>query len=92
MPEIIIRFLVGNDIAENLGINEERKLRDKIFPKLLGLVFHSIDEIEDSSTFMTKIIERMNMFLLQSMLNHFNEHKNVRFDIPPNLREDWKLN
>lgn len=92
MPEIIIRFLVGNDIAEVLSINEERKLRDKIFPKLLGLVFHSIDEIEDSSNFMSKIFERMNLFLLQSMLNHFNEDKKVRFDIPPNLRQDWKLN
>lgn len=92
MPEIIIRFLVGNDIAEALSLNEERKLREKIIPKLLGLVFHTIDEIEDSSKFMLKLLERMNLFLLQSMLNHFNEDKQVRFDIPPNLREDWKLN
>lgn len=92
MPEIIIRFLVGDKIAEDLGIREDRILRDKIFPKLLGLVFHSGDEIMDSNKFISKIIERMNMHLLQAMLNHFNENKQVRFDIPPNLRQDWKLN
>ncbi len=91
LPEIIIRFLVGDDIAEKIGIVEERKLRDKIYPKLLGLIFHSIDDIEDSSRYMTKIISHVNLFLLQSMLNHFNEDKQVRFDIPPNLREDWNL-
>jgi hypothetical protein len=91
MPEIIIRFLVGDKVANDLDLEDHKTLKSRLVPKLLDSVFLTIDEVENSSHFMKKLIEHMNLFLLQSMLTHFNENKKVRFYIPPNLREDWKL-
>ena len=91
-PEAIMRFLIGDEIAEILELNTANNLVSKIIPRLLGVAFHSIEETEKSNSFVLKIIEHVNLHLLQSMLNHFNEDKQIRFYIPPNLRGDWNLN
>ena len=91
-PEAIIKFLVGDKIATDLGLDTDLNLRSKIIPRLLGLAFHSTDEIKDHSKFFTKIATHINMYLLQSMLNYFDDSKKLRFDIPPSLKKDWNLN
>lgn len=92
LPEAVMKFLVGEEIAKVLDIHDEKKLRDIILPKLLGVIFNTVDDIQDSSKLMLKIIEYINMHLLQGMLNHFSDNRPIKFDIPPNLRNDWKLN
>lgn len=90
-PEAIIRHMVGEKIAENLQLDEELNLIERIVPRLLGLLFDTAEELIESGSFFSKIISHLNLYLLQGMLNHFNEDKQVRFDIPPSLRKDWNL-
>lgn len=90
IPEIIIRFLVKDDIADDLGLEKHNTLKSKLVPELLDELFLTMDKVENASHFMKKLIEHMNLFLLQHMLTHFNENKKVRFYIPPNLRDDWE--
>lgn len=90
-PEVIIRYLVGDKIAENLQLDDETNLIDKIVPRFMGFLFHTSEEVENKSHFFEKIIQHLNLHLLQGMLNHFNENKQVRFYIPPDLRNDWNL-
>lgn len=90
-PEAIIRHLVGEEIAKDLKLESHLNLIEKIIPRLLGWAFDTAEEMVEMGAFFEKIIGKLNLYLLQGMMNHFNEDKKVRFDIPPSLRQDWKL-
>ncbi|UKN02041.1 DUF2236 domain-containing protein [Paracrocinitomix mangrovi] len=90
-PEVLIRYLVGDEIAKELGVNHHNSLIELIAPRLLGHLFHEMSEIEDKVHFIKTLAENFNGKLLQGMLNHFNEDKQVRFYIPPDLKHNWKL-
>jgi ER-bound oxygenase mpaB/B'/Rubber oxygenase, catalytic domain len=90
-PEAIIRHLVGEDISKDLGLDSQLNLVEKIVPRFLGWLFDTADDLVDKGIFFDKIIGHLNLFLLKSMMNHFNEDKQVKFDIPPSLRSDWDM-
>lgn len=91
-PEAIIRFLVGDKIADMLELEPHDTLLDKIVQRLSRNVFHHLEKIENKDKILTQIIEEMNMKLMQGMLNHFNDHKQIHFYVPPDLRQNWNLN
>lgn len=90
-PEAIIRHMIGDQIAEILKLDSHLNLFEKMIPKLVGEVFDSVDEFTESHKAIEKVAERMKKYLLQHMLNHFNNDKKVKFYIPPSLRKDWNL-
>lgn len=92
VPEAMIRFLAGNEVADVLEVRPYSKLQKLIIPRLLGEVFESESDAMDLNHFRDKLVERLNMHLLQSMLLHFNDNKKVRFYIPPSLKGMWNLN
>jgi hypothetical protein len=40
---------------------------------------------------MRAIAKPFTKYLLQGMINYFNDYKQVRFDIPPSLQKDWNM-
>lgn len=92
VPEAMIRFLAGDEVADALEVRPYSKLQKLIIPRLLGEVFESESDAMDLNHFRDKLVEHLNMHLLQSMLLHFNDNKNVRFYIPPSLKGMWNLN
>ena len=91
-PETIIRYLIGDEMANMLGVSKHQDLLDRMIPKLMGHIFEDLSEIENKHIFIRKLVEHFNQLMLQGMLNHFNGHKKVRFYIPPSLRTNWNLN
>ncbi|CAG5085083.1 oxygenase MpaB family protein [Parvicella tangerina] len=92
VPEAMIRFLAGDRVADVLEVRPYSKLQKLIIPRMLGDVFASESDANDLGHFTAKIAEKLNLHLLQGMLLHFNEHKQVRFYIPPSLKGMWNLN
>lgn len=92
VPEAIIRFMAGDEIAGILRVRPYSKLQKLIIPRMMGEVFESESEANDLGHFKDKLVEKLNMHLLQSMLLHFNDNKKVRFYIPPSLKGMWNLN
>lgn len=92
VPEATIRFLAGDEIADVLGVRPYSTLQKLIIPRMMGEVFESESEANDLGHFKDKLVEKLNMHLLQSMLLHFNDNKKVRFYIPPSLKGMWDLN
>lgn len=90
-PEAIIRHMIGDDIAETLKLDSKLNLIEKMIPKLIGIIFDKLEEVGEEHETLEKIIERVKGYLLQHMLNHFNNDKKVKFYIPPSLRKNWKL-
>jgi hypothetical protein len=91
VPEAMIRFLAGDKIADVLEVRPYSRLQAVIIPRLMGHVFASESEARDLDHFTSKLVAEINQHLLQSMLLHFNDHKNVRFYIPPSLKGMWNL-
>lgn len=91
MSEAMVRYLTGDKIADILQVRPSNELQKILVPKLLKVVFHSNSDANDLDFFYQRIFEKMNMHLLQSMLLHFNEDKQVRFYIPPSLKGAWNL-
>ena len=92
VPEAIIRFLSGNEVADALEVRPYSTMQKIIIPRLIGSIFSTESEASDLDTFKGKLFEMINTNLLQSMLLHFNDHKQVRFYIPPSLKGMWNIN
>lgn len=91
MPSAMIRYLVGDETADLLGVEDSESLMAKLTPVLLKVFYHGSSELEEHSKLFRKIAEHLNLALLQGMLNHFNGDKAVQFYIPPDLQHNWKL-
>ncbi len=91
-PEALIRYFVGDETADILGVEKKDGLIARITPKLLGTIFSLDEKLENHSRLFKKISDHVSLKILQGMLNHFNGDKKVHFYIPPSLQENWKLN
>lgn len=90
-PEAIIRHMIGDDISEVLRLDSHLNLVERMIPNLIGIIFDRIEEVGETNDTLEKVIEKVKGYLLQHMLNHFNDDKQVRFYIPPSLRQNWNL-
>lgn len=90
-PDAIIRFLTGDKIANSLGLDSAEELKKNIVPRLLEHAFHDLSEVEEQHHFIKKIAAHFTLHFMQAMLNHFNDHKQIHFYIPPTLRTNWNI-
>ena len=91
VPNFLIRHFIGDKMADMLAIEEHASLIEKVALRLMDDYFHSTSELEDRSSVVKTIFSRFNLILLRSMLYSFNDFKQIRFFIPPNLQADWNL-
>ena len=90
-PAAIMRYLLGNETADILEIEQSDSLIARLTPRLLKVIFHDATELQNHSKAIKKIVSHINLKLLQGLLHHFNGDKAVHFYIPPSLQKDWKL-
>lgn len=91
-PEALIQFFIGEKIARTIGLTKRARGIAAVMPYVLKFAF-SLDEFfENESHFFRKISKKVSIKMLQGLLYHFNEKKQIHFYIPPNLRDNWKLN
>ncbi|UII31422.1 DUF2236 domain-containing protein [Fulvivirga ulvae] len=98
VPEYMIWYFVQDiskaidkDLAQILGVHGEHDLRSRIVFKLCNLFIIESNKLDEHSVVIRLISGLINRKLLQGFLLHYNDHKNVRFYIPPSLQKDWKL-
>ncbi|MBL6445635.1 DUF2236 domain-containing protein [Fulvivirga sp. 29W222] len=98
VPEYMIWYFVQDiskaidkDLAQFLGVRGEHDIRSRIVFKLCRLFIIESNRLEEHSDVIALISGMINKKLLQGFLLYYNDHKNVRFYIPPSLQKDWKL-
>ncbi len=87
-PEVFIRYLVGDEIADALGV--QRRYAHWPFHAFMR-VARWFAEREQQSQLFRWVFERFNLHLLQGLINEQNPIKKSHFRIPPGLRRDWDL-
>ena len=90
-PEALIQFFVGEETAKMLGLHDHESKLAKIMPRIVKFVFDLDTKLESNSLLFRKISKEVSFKMLQGLLYHFNESKQIHFYIPPSLRENWKI-
>lgn len=90
-PEILMRYLLGNQTADMLEIPPEEGLWVKVLPRITHFIFKTEEKWEKRSPLFRELADHLSMAMLNGLLHYFNEYKTIRFYIPPSLKENWKL-
>ena len=78
------------NLAPCIGVAGQASKKDRI---ILGLSKFFIGELShlEEHELIQKITSGFNKKLLEGIIHHFNDGKEVQFYIPPSLQEDWGL-
>jgi len=91
IPSALVYHFLGEKVAPVVGVEAPTSFIAEAIPRLMVKIFGEYDELEDSSLLLQKISQKFNRVFLKGMLLYFNKGKNVTFDIPKSLQQDWKL-
>lgn len=91
IPAALVYHFLGEKIAPVVGIQAPSGFIAEVVPRLMIKLFGEYDDLEDSSVVLQKITQKFNRTLLKGLLLYFNKGKNVTFDIPKSLQQDWQL-
>lgn len=81
----------GKDLASFIGISTDANMKDKLVLDLAHLFSSGIDKVESREHLLGKVISKFNKLLLQGIIYHYNDGKQVQFFIPPSLQENWGI-
>lgn len=82
---------VGDDFSRLIGINPKPTFKRRIVTRLLTYIFDKVSDIQRNSWLFRGISKWINRKLLQGMINFYLKDRKVEFNIPPSLKENWKL-
>ena len=90
-PEIMVHFLLGNEASKAVGLKVKRNLWEFFVEWILKNLFKHKDKQHMHIADITKLGDRLKMDFLQAASLHFNDHKQIHFYIPPDLKNDWNI-
>jgi hypothetical protein len=90
-PVVVTRYLISDDVADMLGIPRVRSPWWHVAVPLARKFFGDIEDWESRSGLFCKVSEKFSRLLLQSVVLYHNDFKQVRFYIPPSLKNNWNI-
>jgi hypothetical protein len=99
LPSYLINFFIQDvsdtievNLAKVLGIEENLNFAEKITGKLFLKSIGIIDDVEEHSQIVKKILEKFSSNHLQELINQQLKVNNVEFFIPDSLKANWNMN
>jgi hypothetical protein len=90
-PEALIRYLVGPDTTQLLGVTPPQGCLSNLFPHALGKFFAWGEKLEDRSLPFSSTMDIVSRQLTLAMVNFFNEYKQTYFRIPESMQVAWDI-
>lgn len=91
IPVVLIRYLLGDEIADTVKLPPSNSFMDRLFQKFLGVIFKSKDELIDHTLIAPKLYAILNKVFLQGVLDYYNEYGKVHFYLPKSLKKSWRV-
>ncbi|MDW7694159.1 oxygenase MpaB family protein [Flammeovirgaceae bacterium SG7u.111] len=88
-PEMLIRFLVGDETANMLGVQTNAGCLSRLMPHFLKVIFKLSERLEDRNNSLEVVLNNFSFQLTIGMVNYFNNYKGANFQIPEDLKEKW---
>ncbi|MCU7960538.1 MAG: DUF2236 domain-containing protein [gamma proteobacterium symbiont of Bathyaustriella thionipta] len=90
-PADMIRYLVGDDMADQLGVEADNGMLDDVMLFMLKRILGHADFILDHSDALNTISRIVSRRLLQGLIFSYNDFKKVSFSIPSSLQSSWRV-
>lgn len=92
LPALMIRYFVHDNIGDVITLGKVPEFWERFLHRLFRFyIFLQTLFGRPRHEWVKNHVDGMKNTFLQKMLDHFNHHKNIWFDIPPSLRDDWKI-
>jgi hypothetical protein len=91
IPVVLIRYLLGDEIADTIKLPPSNSFMDRLFQKFLGVIFKSKDELIDHTLIAPKLYAILNKVFLQGVLDYYNEYGKIHFYLPKSLKKSWRV-
>jgi hypothetical protein len=91
VPKAMIHYMIGDQASEAVGLRMHSNWLDKLTEALVGHIFKHSDLKHPHHKRMAMLSSHLQRHLMESMINYFNQHKQIMFYIPPSLRKDWNI-
>jgi hypothetical protein len=89
-PRTLIRYLIGPERAQMLGITAPAGCLPAAAPFFLKAYFRKGEALEDRLEVpLAAFIDAFSLRLARSMVGYFDTYKNRQFDIPANMQRAW---
>ncbi len=89
-PALLLRYFCGLQIANVLGVSYKPGCMTRIFPSALGSIFGIVGELDRKKPGFDEIIRKVNLALLNGMVDFFNPDKKTAFQVSPELLKKWR--
>jgi len=89
LPALLMRELVGDKMANDLGIKPIPIWRQILTQYVFRLFFREVGRLEESNKWICILASRFSRVLLQFLTLKNNDFKAVRFYVPPSLQGNW---
>ncbi|WP_425390715.1 oxygenase MpaB family protein [Ekhidna sp.] len=80
----------GINLAKCVGIENKEDKKERILLAVTRFITGKLSHLEEHQ-FVRKLSSHFNKKLLNGIIHHFNDGKQVQFFIPPSLQADWEL-
>ncbi len=80
----------GKNLSHCIGLSQKEDMKDRIILSVTKFVIGQISHLEGRGL-VKAISEKFNRLLLQGIIHHYNDDKQVHFSIPPSLQKNWGL-
>jgi hypothetical protein len=85
----MLRYLVTEEVADILGVPEcKGKVEEKLSHNTKALMKH-LTHFENHSVVFQFLARHFTLAILNGILKHFNQGKQIQFYIPPSLQKEW---
>jgi len=90
-PELFIRYLAGEKIANILGVKERIGCLNYLVPSFVFALFRKEEKLENKSEKWKLLIDSISLKLIRAMLQYFDQYKQTRFRVPKLMQEKWGM-
>ncbi len=91
LPQLMIIYLTSPEIASMLGVRLKFGFLYAIVPDFIKKLFNWAERLEERSGRLSDLIDLVSVRLTKRMVEYFNEFKQVPFEIPKSLKDEWKF-
>jgi hypothetical protein len=90
-PAMLVRFFMGNEHADVLGVEDRKGCLGFVWPKLFQKVFRAEEKLEDKGMGLEAFMNKLAITHLKAVREKFNSVKGSRLDIREDFQHAWGL-
>ncbi|MCB0430796.1 MAG: DUF2236 domain-containing protein [Flavobacteriales bacterium] len=90
-PDILIRFMCGNDIADKLGLQTKNGCLGIVLPAFLSFLARKGEQLEDKYPQLDGLFDQLSLKMLTALVGYFDTYKGKPFTLPEVFRKQWKV-